>query len=111
MKASVIFFALVLGGCASIDPVLKSADASVGPFNGGQPVVLTAQEVVNVLGVAGLSRDDILKNGAQFRRSIATNGGASIRKDGQVVALFAVFDGEVYVSSVKSGNFRVSLET
>lgn len=107
MRAIFIFFALALGGCSVVDPVVRASEESVGPFNGGQAVILGAQDVVDVLGLAGLDKTDILKNGVEFRRSLATNGGASIRKNGQVVALFAVFDDEIYVSSVKRGNFRV----
>lgn len=103
----VIFIFLMLGGCAKIDPVVRASQGIVGPFNGGQPVVLGAQDVVNVLGLAGLSSNDILESGVEFRRSLATNGGASIRKDGVVIAIFAVFDDEIYVSSVKRGNFRL----
>jgi hypothetical protein len=109
MRAQVIFLVLALGGCATVDPVVRASEGSVGPFNGGQPVVLGAQDVVDVLGLAGLDRDDILECGVEFRRSLATNGGASIRKNGQVVALFAVFDDEIYVSSVQRGNFRVAI--
>lgn len=107
MRAQVISIFLMLTGCATVDPVVRSSEGTVGPFNGGQPVVLDAQAVIDLFGLAGLGKDDILESGVDFRRSLATSGGASIRKDGLVVALFAVFDDEIYVSSVKRGNFRM----
>jgi hypothetical protein len=35
MRAIFIFFALALGGCSVVDPVVRASEESVGPFNGG----------------------------------------------------------------------------
>lgn len=101
-----ILLLLALGGCTTIDPVLRASKQAVGPFNGGEPIILDAQQVINVLGAAGFTKNDILEYAVPFRRSLATNGGASIRKNGKVVAIFAIFEGEVYISSVSRGNRR-----
>ncbi|MCG5527336.1 MULTISPECIES: hypothetical protein [Halorhodospira] len=96
---------LGLSGCATTERGVAMSREAVTPITVGQATPVGADELAEAMLRAGFDRDQILDIGPAIRNALATSGGAQVRDDSSVEALFAVHSGRLYVTSRSRGNF------
>jgi hypothetical protein len=94
---------LALAGCSGIDRNVDRVDSAVSPVTVGEPANVAATDLARVMLQAGFSPQQILDQGPGVRNSLALTGGAQVQEGGQIVALFSIMDGQLYVSSQTRG--------
>lgn len=99
----------VLAGCSTMDRSVALVDEPVVEVPVGEAADVPAPVLAEALLRAGLSRTQILTEGPAIRNALATNGGAQVREDKLVIALLAVHDGQLIVTSRERGTFMVPL--
>ena len=75
-----------------------------------EAVALTAMDVARVMHNAGFSYEQIYEQGTDLRNALAQQGASRIKKNGHTVAIFAVKDNAVYVSSRLTGSFIYDMD-
>lgn len=100
---------LIIAGCVSPDDNLAKMSQPVASVVVGEAAEISAYDLAQAMLRAGFTREQILDQGPQVRRSLATSGGAEIR-DGKVIgALFSVHGNQLYVTSRTRGTFVLPL--
>jgi len=107
--AVAVLLLLTLGSCSQMGSTSLRTDEGVVPFTGGEPIVLTAEQVYTAMLRAQFSHKQIVAFGPELRRAIAQTGGAQIRNERGVAAIFAVFDGDLYLTSATTKGFIMPL--
>ncbi len=77
----------------------------MNPIPVGETAAVTAIDLARAMLTAGFTPDQVLDYGPETRNALATYGGAEIRQDGLVSAIFSVRDNYIYVTSRSRGTF------
>lgn len=102
--AGFVVFAVLLASCTA-DSNLRRVSDPVSNLAVGTPGEVSAMTLASAMLRAGFTRDEILELGPGIRRSLAESGGAQARRQGEILALFSVTEGKLYVTSASSGTF------
>ena len=103
MRHPAALIALVfLVGCTDL-PATRHYSA-VTPVIGRDTANVTAVDLVMAMTKVNMTRDEILDNGPAIRNALAMQGGAELRQNGDVIALFSVIEGSLYAVSVRGGS-------
>ena len=107
--------AMVVGTCGcygghgpkwpSFGHAKKAGTLQVEPRVGGQPVDMTAGEIVRVMRRIGLGDDLIVNLGSALRNALRTNGAAALVRGSQADVMLAVNDEHLFVQSRSQGSF------
>jgi hypothetical protein len=106
--AAALAVTLALTACA--DPNLQRAGRAVVPISAGETAQLSARDIVSAMSRTGFSRQDILDHGPALRNALSMKGGAEMRRDGRVAAIFSIMDGSLYVVSRSGGTHVQQLD-
>jgi hypothetical protein len=109
LLAAVAFIALALSGCASMDRSLNLSENAVMPIDVGEQHSVAAVDLAKAMLRAGFTDQEILQDGPDVQKALATAGGCQIRYGGSTAALFAVHGDRLYVSSETHGTFTLEL--
>lgn len=96
--------ALLLASCAA-DSNLRRVSEPVSSIAVGSPGEVTAMSLASAMLRAGFTREEVLELGPGIRRSLTETGGAQARRQGEILALFSLSEGKLYVTSASSGTF------
>lgn len=96
--------ALLLASCAA-DSNLRRISEPVSSIAVGSPGEVSAMTLASAMLRAGFTREEVLELGPGIRRSLAETGGAQARRQGEILALFSLNEGKLYVTSASSGTF------
>lgn len=97
-----------LAACAA-DSNVRRANVPVSPVSVGEPGDVSADALAGAMLRVGFSPQEILEKGPSIRRSLTQGGGAQARRRGELVALFSIWQGALYVTSNDTGTFIVEL--
>lgn len=100
---------LTLSACTTMDQNIVRMDEQVSPVTVGDSGEVPAAVLAAAMLRAGFSNDEILHEGTQVHDALATSGGAQVRSGDSVLALFAVHDGTLYVTSRTTGTFQLPI--
>lgn len=95
----------VLTACATTDTSVAIAEQGVTPISVGERGAVGAYDLAKAMLRAGFTSDQILNDGPQVQAALATAGGAQVRHRNVTVALFALHDHSLYVTSNAMGTF------
>ncbi|UCC96730.1 MAG: hypothetical protein JSW66_12900 [Phycisphaerales bacterium] len=107
-RLALLLLALGMIGCAR-----NRAGIQIIPLSNRNVLVLNADDVIQVMGRAGFSEQQILEYGPDVRDGLAQSGAVQVRINNKVEAVFAVnLDrGDcVYISTRIRGNFIYSVD-
>lgn len=79
--------------------------SAVTAISSRETASLTAQDIVIAMARTGFTRQEILDHGPAVRNALSVQGGAEVRRDGNVTAIFSVMDGALYVVSQRGGTY------
>ena len=103
--STVVTVMLVMSACSKLedpnDDLLR--EVSVEEMPGGQPHVLTADDVVNILKLGDFNEEQILELGVELRSAVMSYGGALVKKGGVTIIALSVVRDEIYLS-LRGGN-------
>lgn len=97
-----------LAACAA-DSNVRRASVPVAPISIGEPGDVSADALAGAMLRVGFSPKEIMDLGPSIRRSLTQGGGAQARRQGELVALFSIWQGALYVTSGDTGTFIVDL--
>jgi hypothetical protein len=100
---------VMVAGCASVDQSVALDTQEVLPIAVGDTSPVDAYDLASAMLRAGFSNDDVLRYGPDVNVALATAGGAQIRQNKMVSALFAVHGDKLYVTSRTRGTFVVPI--
>lgn len=110
IKVIILVSAFLISSCSVIDLNGKLVERDgVKAMTSGEPHVLDAKQIINVLRLVGLDNAEIIRHGPAVRRNIATHGGAFIKKNGSILSGIAVISNNVYISLNDGRTFTVKL--
>lgn len=109
LLAAIVFTALVVSGCTSLDRSLNLGEDAVMPIDVGEQHYVEALDLAKAMLRAGFTNQEILQDGPDVQKALATAGGCQIRYGGSTVALFTVHRARLYVSSETHGTFVMQL--
>lgn len=95
---------LILGACAG-DPNLQRLNEPVTSISVGEPGDVSAMSLAEAMLRVGFSNDEVLELGPGIRRALTRSGGAQASREGEIVALFSLREGKLYVTGTESGTF------
>lgn len=105
LSTLLVFLAIGAAGC------MQSTGIEVLPLGNRSVLTLTSDDVVQVMRAAGFSDEQIWEHGTALRDGLARLGAVQIKVDGKVEVVFAINDGDVYISTLGRGHFVYSVET
>ncbi len=97
-----------LAACAA-DSNVRRASVPVAPISIGEPGDVSADALAGAMLRVGFSPQEVLEMGPSIRRSLTQGGGAQARRQGELVALFSIWQGALYVTSSDTGTFVIEL--
>jgi hypothetical protein len=101
---------VALGGCsATMDRSVLLATEPVVAVSVGEQAFVSAFDLAQAMLRAGFTRDEVLKLGPSVHSALATSGGAQVRQNKQVSAIFAVYGDRLYVTSLARGTFAMQM--
>jgi hypothetical protein len=95
--------AALLTACGQAN--MTGAGRAVVPITASETARLSARDVFVAMSRTGFSRQDILDHGPALRNALSMKGGAEVRRDGRVAAIFSIMDGNLYVVSRRGGSY------
>ena len=98
-----------LAACSTMDRSVMLATEPVIPVSVGEQAFVPAFDLAQAMLRAGFSREEVLKLGPSIHSALATSGGAQVRQNKQVSAIFAVYEDRLYVTSLARGTFALQL--
>jgi hypothetical protein len=98
-----------LAGCTTMDQSVALATQPVMAIAVGDARAVSADDLASAMVGAGFVKDDILRYGPDVEQALATSGGAQVRQNKMVDALFAVHGDKLYVTSRTRGTFVMPL--
>ncbi len=101
---------LALQGCAAVDRNVRLTEEIVTPISVGEAEEVSADDLAEAMLRAGFTPQQILDHGADVHYALATGGGAQVRQDKLVQAVFAVHSRKLYVTSRTRGTFVLPLD-
>jgi hypothetical protein len=102
---AVAFAALTLSACASMDRSVALTEDVVVPFAVGDATDVPADALAEAMLRAGFTPEAVLAHGVAVHHALATSGGAQVRQNDMVEAMFAIHAGQLYVTSRTRGTF------
>lgn len=106
-RAALMCALLAAAGCASSDP--PAPRISITSITTSDVVALSPDDVVTIMRRAGFGDEEIVEVGADFRNALSSAGGARVRVDEKVEALFATDGPRLHISSRRTGSFILPL--
>jgi hypothetical protein len=103
--AAAIIAAVALSACASMDRSVALTEDVVVPFTAGDATDVPADALAEAMLRAGFTPEAVLAHGVAVHHALATSGGAQVRQNDVVEAMFAVHAGQLYVTSRMRGTF------
>lgn len=102
---------LVLSACATtkFDSNIPLTSQPVTALVVGDSADVSAVVLASAMIKAGFTDEQILREGPSVRNALATSGGAQVRDEESILALFSVKDGLLYVSSRERGTFTMRI--
>ena len=94
-----------------MDQNLVRMDEQVTPITVGDAGDVPAGVLAAAMIRAGFTSDQILRKGTDVHDALATSGGAQVRTGDSVLALFAVHQSMLYVTSRTTGTFQLSISS
>ena len=105
-----ITLGVAVGGCsATMDRSVMLATEPVVPISVGEQAFVSAFDLAQAMLRAGFSKQEVLRLGPSIHSALATSGGAQIRQNKQVSAMFAVYGDRLYVTSLARGTFALQM--
>ena len=105
-----ITLGVAVGGCsATMDRSVMLATEPVVPISVGEQAFVSAFDLAQAMLRAGFSKQEVLKLGPSIHSALATSGGAQVRQNKQVSAMFAVYGDRLYVTSLARGTFALQM--
>ena len=95
----------LLAGCASM-----RAARTITPLSNRDNAELTAEQVIDVMRLAGYRDSEIVDLGPYLRDALASSGAARVEMGDRVDAMFVVEFDRIYVSTHTHGTFIYDLE-
>lgn len=104
-------FVAVLSACAAtrFDSNVQLTQEAVTPLVVGESAEVSALVLASAMIKAGFTDEQILREGPGVRNALATSGGAQVRDEESILALFSVQNGLLYVSSRERGTFTMRI--
>lgn len=101
-----------LAACATtkFDSNIALTSQPVTPLLVGEAADVSAIVLASAMIRAGFTDEQILSDGPGVRNALATAGGAQVRDEQSILALFSVQNGLLYVSSRERGTFTMRIE-
>ncbi|MHC4508971.1 MAG: hypothetical protein ACYTAO_08430 [Planctomycetota bacterium] len=109
-RLALLLLALGMIGCARSN----RAGIQIIPLSNRNVLVLNADDVIQVMGRAGFSDQQILEYGPDVRDGLAQSGAVQVRINNKVEAVFAINRDRgdcVYISTRLRGNFIYNVDT
>jgi hypothetical protein len=102
----------VLGACATtkFDSNIKLTSQPVTAIVVGDAADVPAMVLASAMLRAGFTEQQVLDQGPGVREALATSGGAQVRDEESILALFSVQSDLLYVSSRERGTFTMRIE-
>ena len=102
----------LLSACATtkFDSNIPLTRESVTPLVVGEAADVSAIVLASAMIRAGFTDEQILREGPVDRNALATSGGAQVRDEESILALFSVQNGLLYVSSRERGTFTMRID-
>lgn len=102
----------ILAACATtkFDSNIPLTSQPVTAIVVGQAADVPAIVLASAMIRAGFSEEQILREGPGVRAALATSGGAQVRDEQSILALFSVQAGLLYVSSRERGTFTMRID-
>lgn len=105
-----ITLGVAVGGCsATMDRSVMLATEPVVPISVGEQAFVSAFDLAQAMLRAGFSKQEVLRLGPSIHSALATSGGAQVRQNKQVSAMFAVYGDRLYVTSLARGTFALQM--
>jgi hypothetical protein len=103
--------AATLAACSTtkFDSNLRLTNQPVMAMGVGEAANVPAMVLASAMIRAGFTDEQILREGPGVRNALATSGGAQVRDEESILALFSVQNGLLYVSSRERGTFTMRL--
>jgi hypothetical protein len=98
-----------LAGCTTMDQSVALATQPVMAIAVGDARAVSPDDLASAMVGAGFAKDDILSYGPDVEQALASSGGAQVRQNKMVDALFAVHGDKLYVTSRTRGTFVMPL--
>jgi hypothetical protein len=92
-----------------MDRSVMLATEPVVPISVGEQAFVSAFDLAQAMLRAGFSKQEVLRLGPSIHSALATSGGAQIRQNKQVSAMFAVYGDRLYVTSLARGTFALQM--
>lgn len=110
--AAAAAIATALAACATtkFDSNIRLTSQPVMPLVVGEAADVSPIVLASAMLRAGFTEDQILGEGPGVRYALATSGGAQVRDEESILALFSVKAGLLYVSSRERGTFTMRLD-
>jgi hypothetical protein len=108
--AAALAWLAAMAGCASVDRNIQLTEEIVTPIAAGEAEEVSADDLAEAMLRAGFTPQEVLEHGPEVHHALAASGGAQVRQDKLVQALFAVHSGKLYVTSRTRGTFVLPLE-
>ena len=74
-------------------------------------LLLNADQIIQILGRTGFSRNQIVEYGPTIREGLARSGRVEVKVNNKTEAAFAIKGNEVYISSLSRGYFIYNINT
>ena len=103
---------IALGACATtkFDSNIKLTNQPVTAIVVGDAADVPALILASAMLRAGFTEQQVLDDGPGVREALATSGGAQVRDEESILALFSVQSGLLYISSRERGTFTMRID-
>lgn len=102
------FFSWILAGlflAACTDTNVTRAYSGVVPITGAYTAHVSAEDIVQAMLRGGFTREEILDYGLAIRNALSMQGGAEVRRGGEVTAVLSLMDESLYMVSQRGGTY------
>jgi hypothetical protein len=108
--AAILAAALTACATTKFDSNIALTNQAVTPIVVGDASDVPAIVLASAMMRAGFTDEQILREGPGVRTALATSGGAQVRDEQSILALFSVQNGLLYVSSRERGTFTMRID-
>jgi hypothetical protein len=107
-----VLLAVAPGACATtkFDSNIALTNQPVTALVVGEASDVPALVLASAMMRAGFTDEQILREGPGVRTALATSGGAQVRDEQSILALFSVQNGLLYISSRERGTFTMRID-
>jgi hypothetical protein len=101
---SLLLLSLFMSGCIR-------TGIQVVPVSSNKVMILSAEDIVQIMQRTGFSNQQIIDYGPALQRSLASYGGAQITIRGKVEVMYAVQGEDIFISSLSRGSFIYNVKS